>query len=311
MPDPNKHSTLISKALAVREQVIARHLAGRLEYERDLAALAHEIIAMTHLDESFAVGQLFNAMGVIEFDRGHFIAAYDYIMSALHSFQAINHQERMISALNNLGEIHRQWGKHAAALDYYRRATEMAHALENWGLVAVLTSNTGLVLLEQGNPRKALEHFQRALEAAEHVIPRPATEGETYSAIARAYMALGEFERAWNAAEQALRLSQEHNRSRHIAFAYRTLGALAAAQPERGIAPDEYFAHSRDISRASGARTDYALTLLDEAAWRIERGETEAARGLLTEARQIFTDTKMVEEATRARTRLEQLDASP
>ena len=91
----SKHHALVSKALAVREQVVQRHLKGELVYDRDLTALAHEIIVMARLDETFAVGQLFNAMGVIEFDRGHFIAAYDYTMSALHCFEEIKHEERM------------------------------------------------------------------------------------------------------------------------------------------------------------------------------------------------------------------------
>ncbi|MBN2470458.1 MAG: tetratricopeptide repeat protein [Anaerolineae bacterium] len=307
MSDPQR-STLISKALAVREQVIARHLAGKLVYEQDLAALAHEIIAMTRLDETFAVGQLFNAMGVIEFDRGHFIAAYDYITSALHSFQAINNQERMISALNNLGEIHRQWGKHAAALDYFRRANEMAQALENWELVALLASNAGLVYLDQVKPQQALEHFQRSLDISSRVVPRPDTESETYSAMARAFIMLGEFERAWNAAEQALRISQKHNRVQDTAFACRTLGKLAAAQPERGIAPESYFNQSREICLASGAQADYALTLLDEAEWRAASNERETASALLTEARQIFTEAKMADEAARARLLLAQLN---
>ena len=303
------HNALTAKALAVRAQVVERHLKGDLNYDRDLTALAHEIITMSRLDETFAVGQLFNAMGVIEFDRGHFIAAYDYTMSALHCFEEIRNDERIVSALNNLGEIHRLWGKHAAALDYYRRANQIAQALEDWTLVALLASNIGLVYLEQNQPQKALEQFTQSLEISSNITPRPEAESETYSAMASAYLALGEQDLAWNAAQHALTISQEYNRSRDIARAYRTLGTLAAAHPERNVAPERYFTQSRDLYAANGARADMARTDLAEAEWRISTGELERAEKLLQGAHQTFMALKMAEETARTRLLLEQFHA--
>jgi len=303
----NRYSVLVEQAFAIRAQIIERHQQGKLAYERDMATLAHEIVLMARLNETFAVGQLFLAMGAIEFYRGHFIAAYDYVVSALRSFEEVGIEERIVSALNNLGEIHRQWGKHAEALSYYTQGLERATASEEWSLVAMLENNIGMLHLEQGRPAEALEHFRQALAHSARVTPRAEVESETYSGIARACLALDDMDGAWQAAERALTIGQEHNHSLDIATAYRALGIVAARVPGRGANPAGYFKQSRDIFQACGAQAEHARTLLAEGRWWLEIGHPERASELLTQARDRLAALKLVDEAAEAQHLLDSL----
>ncbi len=303
----NRYSVLVEQAFAIRAQIIERHLQGKLSYERDMATLAHEIVLMERLKETFAVGQLFLAMGAIEFHRGHFIAAYDYVLSALRSFEEVGNEERIISALNNLGEIHRQWGKHAEALDYYTQGLDRASASQEWELMAMLYNNIGMLYLEQGQAAQAQEHFQQALEYSARLTPRSTVESETYTGIARACLALDDMDGAWEAAERALALGQEHNHSLDIATAYRTLGIVAARLPDREADPASYFKQSRDIFLACSAQAEHARTLLAEGRWWLDIGHAEHARELLTEARDRLVTLKLVDEAAEAQRLLDRL----
>ncbi|GAB4569962.1 MAG: hypothetical protein Kow0077_03350 [Anaerolineae bacterium] len=293
-------SVFVNKALAVRKQIVERHLRGELVYERDMAALAHEIALMARLDETFTAGQLFNTMGAIEFHRGHFIAAYDYVTSALRCFEQCGVVERIVTALNNLGEIHRQWGKYEDALKHYGQAYRKALELENWELVALILSNIGLVYLERDDAQQALDYFNQALAYSSRLTPRPSLESETYSAMARAYLLQNDLENAHKAAEQALSIGQQYNRSHDIAQAYRTLGIVAAHGPASDESPGDYFAHSRSIYQAVGAQADYARTLIAEARWLLDQGRAESAQPLLTEAHSIFERLKLEDEAQEA-----------
>ncbi len=303
----NRYNVLVEQAFAIRAQIIERHLQGKLSYERDMATLAHEIVLMDRLNQTFAVGQLFLAMGAIEFHRGHFIAAYDYVLSALRSFEEVGNEERIISALNNLGEINRQWGKYAEALDYYTQGLERASTSQDWSLMALLHNNIGMLYLEQGQAAQAQEHFRQALEYSARLTPRSTVESETYTGVARACLALDDMDGAWQAAERALAIGQEHNHSLDIATAYRTLGIVAARVPDRGDDPAGYFKQSRDIFLACGAQAEYARTQLAEGRWWLDIGQSERAAELLTQARDKLAALKLVDEAAEAQRLLDSL----
>lgn len=295
-----KFNRLIQKALAVRQQIVDRLLQGKLDYERDMLILAHELETMARLNETFAIGRLFTAMGAIELQRGHFIAAYDYMVASLDSFQAINDENQTISALSNLGEVHRQWGKHEEAIDYFEQARAMARKAENWRLLALIVNNIAMIRLEDGDTEQALTLLNRALDYAKRGDGPYDFQSEMYRVLAEAELRQGNTETAWQSAERALELAQHYNRSQDIGAAYRTLGIIAAKTGQGQESPEAYFKNSRDLFRAGHNQAEDARTMVAEAEWNAANGQLDVARSKLADAMQTFERLKLSAEVEKA-----------
>jgi tetratricopeptide (TPR) repeat protein len=307
MNTPQQYEALVKKALAVRTQIVERQNRGELVYDRDMAILCHELDFMNRLQQTQVVGQFFTLMGVIEAQRGHFVAAYDYFLSSLHYYEESGDQQRLTSALSNLGELHRHMGDFEQAVAYFDRARVLALKDENWTIASLVINNIGLLYLEQDEPARALEQLEEALEYSNRVKPAPISQAETFSGIARAHIALGQPEKAWESAQRALEISERANRSHDIADAYRTLGIIAARVPEQGGDPAQYFSQSRTIYLACHARAEYARTLLVEANWLLTIPRLDDAWRILIEAEQIFAELQLDGEQQEVRNLLDTL----
>jgi len=307
MTDQVRFQPLIQQALAVREQVLERLHRGDLVYARDIAALAHELNILSRLNQPAPMARLLTAMGAIELQLGHFSAAYDFVMASLKFYQEAGDQDRTISGYSNLGEVLRLWGKPDEALKHYEKAREMALQTENWEILALIVNNIGMVHLEQREPRAALHLLRQAMEYSERV-PRTLsvknTQGETWGGIARACLELDDYTQAWQAAQRSRQIAEELNRPGDMGLAYRILGIVAcqleASPDQESVDASQYFKRSRELFQASGARAEYARTLVLEARWRLTERDIPLARQQLAEAETLFEELKLTAEALEA-----------
>lgn len=298
MENNSKHESLVNMAMAIRQQVIERLHKGSLDYNRDMTALSHELLMMTHLNETLAAGRIFTAMGAIELQKGHFIAAYDYIMASLNAYREVKDEKLTISALSNLGEVHRQWGKHQEALDFYTQAYEMAMQASDWARVSLVLNNIGMLYLEHRDPQHALNQLLASLDYGQREASSSQVMGETYTGIARAYLAMDKIDEAWDAANQALEISRQHNRTDLMGIAFRTLGILATKTGQH--APGDYFKQSRDLLTACNAKAEFARTLIAEAHWLAKTGQVAQACNQIREASELLDSLKLKQEAREA-----------
>jgi tetratricopeptide (TPR) repeat protein len=306
---PGNTTGLIQKALAVRAQIIERYREGALVYERDMITLSHELDLMARLGETAVAGRILGFMGAIETQRGHYIAAYDYFMGAMRFFDEAGDDVRVCGSLSNLGEVFRLWGKHEQALQYYDKARILAHEHEDWARLALILNNMGLLYLADGDTPHALEQLLASIEYGDRVTPRPDSQGETYSGIAQAYLALGQLEEAHQAASQALEISQGVNRADLIGLAYRTLGEVATRQNFTRFEPGYFFERSRTVLHAAGATPEYGRTLLAEARWLFSQQKVTHAADNLNEAITLFEQLALPMEADLARQMLAEHEA--
>ncbi len=306
MSDSLSYESLVQQALAIHAQVAERQSLGQLVYDRDMAILRHQVQFMQHIEQRGIAGELVRLMGVIEAQRGAFSTAHEYFRQALECYEVTGDKTSLAATLSNIGELHRLTGEFSQALNYYERARQIALKHENWTNASLVLNNIGLLHLEQQAFTRAQEYFEEALEYSLRVNTPPVSQAETYSGLARAYLALGRSADAWKAANRALEVSEIANNTHDLADANRTLGIIAAQTPDLGVNPEHYFLQSSLLYNASDSQAEFGRTIVVHAQWLTSVMRTDEARTLLIKAKRIFSDLQLADDQATAQRLLDQ-----
>jgi tetratricopeptide (TPR) repeat protein len=126
----------------------------------------------------------------------------------LQAAHALENQQQISAALNNLGGVHAFLGDYPRAASYFAMSLEMAREINHPRNQAYALSSLGLVLGYLGEPNAALTHNQQALDAAR-------TVGDKYLqvgvALQRGHLLLNQHRlaEAAQAAQEAQTLARE------------------------------------------------------------------------------------------------------
>jgi tetratricopeptide (TPR) repeat protein len=206
------------------------------------------------LEDRTGIAEALNGLGVLAFQRGDTDGGRKAWQEGLQLAESIGALPLQALLLNHLGEAARSLGKTPEARMRFEEAEAIARDIDDKRLHSESLRNLGLLDLNQGDTRRALERCQQALDIA--------TTAGIRVDIGRALLALGEVEGS-------------------------TLFDDASGHGP-GKAED-YFSRGVGLFREIGNDAELGLGLERFGKFRIERGDVEAGRKLLTEAQKIFT----------------------
>ena len=222
---------------------------------------AHEI--RTALGDKAGLAQVVSVLGVLAFQRGDTDAARRSWEQALELAESIGAGPLQASALNHLGEAALALGHRGEARTRFEAAESLARELDDRRLLSESLRNLGLLDLAAGDQQHARDKCNQALDIADAAGIRVD--------VGRALLALGEV---------------------HAATLFDdTSGAAREAET--------YFQRGVDLFREIRNEAELALGLERFGKYRIERGEANEGRELLSEAQAIFTRLGMRSEALR------------
>ena len=202
-------------------------------------------------------------MGVFAFERGDRERAVGAWTSALEQARALADRRAECFILNNIGEARSKDGAYDDAHDLLRSAREIAEDLGDLRAMAEVQRNLGLVLLRRGDVG-GLERLREALVAAK--------EYGGPDIVALAHRALGE------AHAQTL---------------------FSGAEEDTGESAEKSFTTSIELFQQGGNEREAARSLVQLGKHLAERGDLEAARGRLREARALFRRQALAADAAR------------
>jgi tetratricopeptide (TPR) repeat protein len=241
---------------------------GHIERHRGLfdeaeACYREALELRTGLDDKGGIAHCRGGLGMIRFQRGDVDGAHHEWESALELAESIGALPLQARLLNHLGEAARVAGHRGEARTRFEAAEGLARDVDDRRVLSEALRNLGLLDLASGDAASALERCQQAHDIA-------ATAGIRVD-VGRGLLALGEV--------NAATLFDDTGR-----------GAQTA---------EDYFRRGVDLFREIGNDAELALGLERFGKYRVERGEVDEGKTLLTEAQEIFTRLGMRADALR------------
>ncbi|MSP60662.1 MAG: tetratricopeptide repeat protein [Myxococcales bacterium] len=204
------------------------------------------------LSDRAGVAASLNGLGILAFQRGDLDGARREWEEALGIAEEIGALPLQALLEGHLGDVARAAGNLPEARTRFERSESIACDLDDRRLRSEATRNLGLIELAGGDNRKALELCEKALEIAE-------TAGIRVD-VGRGLLSLGEV--------HAVTLFDDTGHANKRA--------------------EDYFLRGVALFREIGNEAELAIGLERFGAFRVETGELEAGRALLTEAHGIF-----------------------
>ena len=231
---------------------------GHIERHRGLfdeaEACYREALAIREaLADRAGIAGVQNGMGVLAFQRGDTEGARKQWESALTLAESIGALPMQAIVLNHLGEAARALGHRGEARTRFEAAEALARDLDDRRLLSESLRNIGLLDLAAGDASHALERCNQALDIANAAGIRVD--------VGRALLALGEV--------NAVTLFDD------------TGPGVARAE--------EFFTRGIALFREIGNEAELAVGLERFGKYRVEHGEVDHGKMLLTEAQEIFT----------------------
>ncbi len=230
---------------------------GNIERHRGLFDEAEACYREAHdlrraLGDQVGIAECDNVLGVLAFQRGDIAGAHKIWEAALAEAERIGALPLQALLLSQLGEAARLTAQRGEARTRFDAALALARDLDDKRILSQTERHLGLLMLESGDPKGGLSHCERALELAEAAGIRVD--------LGRALVALGQV---------------------HAATLFDDTG-----DGERKA--ETFFTQGVELFREIGNEAELASALERFGRYRIERGEVDGGKELLTEAEAIF-----------------------
>ena len=243
------------------------------------------------LDAAAEVGQSLNLLAAVHSMLGNYDQAVAYQQQALTLYRQLGDRNRVATMLNNLAENYRHRGDYQAAVALYQEALTIAREIGDRASEVLYLSNLGGARVDLGDYAAAEADLLKVIVLPEMVLS--ANLAETHRYLAEARLGQGKMAEAMAEAQLALALGQANKMPEAIGLAWRTLGRVAAQQPDppmiddRAYTPADCFATSLRIFSEMNMAGERLRTLQTWAVYEEERGAAETASQLRQEIQTI------------------------
>lgn len=325
------------------EQVASPFLTARLHAALGVfgVRLSHFEEAEKHLtrsieslypDHPFELGASYEALGVLERNRGNLDRAITHLQQSLAIYEELRQPAYEALALMRLGDVTHMAGRGGEAQKYHDKGLAIFKALEYPRGIAAAYHNIGHVTSDTGDYNQALIHYQASLEIYESLnVPAPIalicnklgnlytttgdlSEAENY--FRRSYeiaVSLGnrselitycnnlgviayrhsDYDEAWNWYNKALTAAREINNRMRVGIILNNLGKLMSDQGKLNQAI-ELFLESTQIRREIGYLRGLIYSLVYLGDVYVKQEQIDAAWVCYLEALQLALDSEIV-----------------
>lgn len=303
------HDSTLNMMVRMNDQIFARIHEGKLSYPKDVETLLSYVDMSVKLNEPIVAGWVMLTVGVANSYMGKLeqsIADYD---AAYKLFAERRDYVHMAAAINNMGETHRVRGTYQTALDLYRDALKLSEkapedyvhpvsTLTRNALVQILVSNIGLCYLALSNFNEAETTFEQALSLFEgQTRANLDSMCEIRRGLAEVYLAQNNLPDAYSSIELARTTAESIQNNVILGDIFLTMAHILEADPNATESAIDYYRHSRELLQSGNLPITFARTVLSEARYQRNIGNTAEAHRLAAEAHELFLQIGMDEEA--------------
>ena len=195
-----------------REEQVAKGVPN--DQIKDLVRPAAEIEAEADITKE---------IGMVYFDRGHYIHSIDDFSDALISYESIGADEKALKVKHNLASSYAMHGDNESALEYYEQLLQTYKDRNDWNNTKMLYQRINEVTVAMKDYDKMLA-YNRTLytECLEHNNVRESLNA--LNNIAYAHVCLGDYESAKGVYQQLVEVDPKKTDERFMASNYTNLG---------------------------------------------------------------------------------------
>jgi tetratricopeptide (TPR) repeat protein len=170
---------LVSEALELQRKMdnkpsiaVCLHSLGHIEAARSLYSQAER-----YLEEAFelrsqaqdkgGMAQTLSTLAVVLFNKGALEGAIARWEAALNLAEEVGDRRMLAIVHNNLGEAHRDLGNHDLAMKHFEACEKVVTKLDDRLLYAEVLRNMGILTEKMGNRKSALNYLKRSLKLAQ------------------------------------------------------------------------------------------------------------------------------------------------
>ncbi|CAG0961732.1 hypothetical protein ANRL3_00921 [Anaerolineae bacterium] len=222
---------LLNQARLLRLMSNVRNFQGELEESERLALRALSLDRQTG-DKSELALILFRLANIAQ-ARQDYPTAQDFATEGLAMAQETGDHRYVARLLGRLGQVKLAQGELEAAATDFKKALEIFASLgpdaqDHWP-VAWVNRALGLVCFKQGDYSHAREYYQKSLEISERIASMQDL-AETKRNIAELELALGNFDRAEQVAQEALDVFDKLGMKKNLPLLRDMIGTIRAAR---------------------------------------------------------------------------------
>lgn len=282
----------------IHEQLYERLFRGEVDFERDMTTIKKHIALAEQMNEPVLAGEIHTLAGLMCLFTGYIEKAIDYHEKAFPLFASQDDFYQMGRIKNNLGDIYRTIGDYGQALTHFQEASDLLQKADDDTKLSTIASNIGLVWLAMDNTTRAEKHFQAVLDTTKSVTwMHVAAITESRRGLAEVHLAREEYAEAWQQANAAAELARGSSNFLSLSEVNLTRAHIAEADPNATEPASHYYQLSREGLSQHSARNVLARALITEARYQRRHNNLQDAERLAKEARTLFTEMGMEEEA--------------
>ena len=218
---------------------------------------------------------------------------------ALAIHRRLDDREDVGRILNVLGENARMRGDYAQAVEHYHAALLIGRELRHPERIIMYLSNLGGALVGTGEYRRAITALREAINLAQTATWYGLSESNRF--LAEAYLGLGNYTEALQAAYSGLALARATQLVLEVGCNLRVLGMILPHLPPNTPLPEPLLAHdcfaeALSIHTSIGAEGEQARTLREWGRYDLHHGEKSHGLAQLARARALFLRLGMTAE---------------
>ncbi|MDD5307673.1 MAG: tetratricopeptide repeat protein [Deltaproteobacteria bacterium] len=262
-------------------------------YDRAFKLVSQALELQRKLDNRPSIAVCLHSLGHIEAGRGRYAQAERYLEEALDLRREAGDKGGLAQTLSALAIVLFNRGDLDKAVTRWQAALTLAEEVGDRRLLAILHNNLGEARRDQGNLPASMRHFEACEEVVTTLDDR-LLHSEVSRNMGILAQKMGNLEQARVHLERSLKLAQEMGGKEMEALTMRALGDLAGAtmfdasnvRGENEAAA--FYEKALAVFRSIGNDFETARTLHAFGNRLLERGEVDASRARLEEARAIF-----------------------
>ena len=299
MTAEERYQNMIRKLLAEK---IERLYQGRSRYEPEIHLLNRQIQAAERVGDAMSLGRLHMGIGIVHAWFGRFDAAVEALERAHSIFAEAGNPGAMIVCRCNLAEMYRHAGNYEQSVEILTEALQISGKREDH---EVIKQRFGNVYNNRGMALLMMEEYADAEADLRHAVELLSEQSwdnvrellEATRGLAEIALIYGNYEEAWEYAEQAYRLARGKQTFMNLVEVYLTMAHIAKFYVDAPEPANAYYQRARSLLNAQGESAIAARVLLSEAQYQHTNGEYQECARLAQEAYKIFTKLDIADDA--------------
>lgn len=224
--------------------------AGRNDYYNAMDHFDKSKKLYVELKDAVGIANVSNQIGMIEINRGNYVAGLTNSLAAIKIFEDKNLYEDLSVAYNNLAEAYSKTHQIDKALEFNIKALTIRERFQDSSGIKISTKNIAKLYSERKEHRKAIEYYEAVLGMIDPKTDQ-ALRGEVLPRIGEEYLKFKDYDKAAEYLLQGLKYNRRTNDEEGLLRALNSISHLNLDKNNLKLAENQIY-EAHDLAKKIG-----------------------------------------------------------